>query len=78
MPTVLLYNGFRFFSYSNDHLPIHFHVEKQSAVAKFNLVPVELIKSSKFSAKQLKEIRSIIEAHLPLLIAKWNEYFTHQ
>lgn len=28
MPTILTTNGFRFFFYSNEHLPIHIHVEK--------------------------------------------------
>ncbi|WP_366938384.1 DUF4160 domain-containing protein [Algoriphagus sp.] len=28
MPTVYSENGFRFFFYSYDHLPVHIHVEK--------------------------------------------------
>ncbi|WP_339864042.1 DUF4160 domain-containing protein [uncultured Algoriphagus sp.] len=28
MPTVLRENGYRFFFYSNEHLPKHTHVEK--------------------------------------------------
>ncbi|MBE0499452.1 MAG: DUF4160 domain-containing protein [Campylobacterales bacterium] len=29
MPTVLRINGFRFFFFSDEHLPLHIHVEKR-------------------------------------------------
>ena len=44
MPNILLSNGFRFF-YSNEHEPAHVHVEKGDGVAKFNLIPVTLVKN---------------------------------
>ena len=77
MPTILSVNGFRFFFYSNDHLPIHIHIEKGGATAKFNLMPLEFVKSNKFSAKDLKEIRLIIEDNTNFLMEKWNEYFNN-
>jgi hypothetical protein len=49
--------GYRFFFYSNDHLPKHIHVEKAEKTAKFNLEPIELVASKKFSASELREIR---------------------
>ena len=51
MPTILTVKGFRFFFYSNDHSPMHIHVEKGDGTAKFNLFPVELIKSKRFTAR---------------------------
>jgi hypothetical protein len=39
MPTILELNGFRFFFYANEHLPIHVHVSKAGASAKVELVP---------------------------------------
>lgn len=75
MPTVLIEIGFRFFFYSNDHLPVHIHIEKNDCIAKFNLSPIELVHSKRFSAKDLKKIRIIIEANKELLNNKWNEYF---
>lgn len=43
MPTYFLFNGMRFFFYSNDHEPIHIHVTKakggREAKAKFNAIP---------------------------------------
>ena len=37
MPTVFVEDGFRFFFYSNDHVPIHVHVRKGQAEAVFNV-----------------------------------------
>ena len=61
MPTVINRDGFRFFFYSNEHLPKHIHVEKAEKTAKFNLEFVELIKSSRFNASELKQIRNLVE-----------------
>jgi hypothetical protein len=47
MPTILRVRGFRFFFYINDHAPMHVHVEKGEGTAKFNLDPVELVKSKR-------------------------------
>ena len=77
MPTILRINGDRFFFYSNDHLPIHIHVEKGDATAKYELMPVVLVRSKKFTAGELSEIRKLVEQNLELFINKWNEYF-HQ
>ena len=42
MPTLKITNGFRFFFYSNEHLPMHIHIEKGDGTAKFILLPLEL------------------------------------
>ena len=73
MPTILRANGFRFFIYSNEHLPLHIHVERGGATAKFNLEPLELVKSNGFKAQELKQIREIVDENLQLLREKWNE-----
>jgi hypothetical protein len=78
MPTVLLILGYRFFFYANDHLPKHIHVEKDGKTAKFNLIPVELVKSKKFNSAELKQIRNLVELNCELLIEKWDEYFNNQ
>ena len=74
MPTVLNKDGYRFFFYSNDHLPQHIHVEKADKTAKFIIEPIILIKSFKFSAKELRTIRAIIEANTELFKTKWDEH----
>jgi hypothetical protein len=48
MPTIFRKEGYRFFFYANDHLPVHVHIEKESSTAKFTIFPLELIKSKGF------------------------------
>ncbi len=78
MPTVLIFQGFRFFFYSNEHLPIHIHVEKDSKTAKYNILPIILVKNRGFDSKELKTIRLIIEENEALIKTSWNEYFNHK
>lgn len=76
MPTVLILRGFRFFFVSLDRgEPIHIHVEKDDAYAKYWLQPVRLAKSKGFSAKEMSTIRGIIEKHQKIFIRRWNEFF---
>jgi hypothetical protein len=75
MPTIINQNGYRFFFYSNDHLPRHIHIEKSGKTAKFNLNPIELVVSKKFSATELREIRILIQNNLKLLETRWDEHF---
>ena len=77
MPTVFNENGFRFFFYSNEHLPKHIHIEKAGKTAKFNIENVELVKSSGFNANELKQIRSLVELNQELLIDKWDGFFSN-
>ncbi len=77
MPTILRKFGYRFFFYSNEHLPVHIHIEKESKTAKFNLETFELMRSRKFKANELKEIRKLIEENEELFKHKWHEYFNN-
>lgn len=77
MPTVLRSNGYRFFFYSNEHLPIHIHVEKDYKTAKFLFDDFELIRSRGFNASELKEIRKLVTDNERLFKNKWNEYFNN-
>ena len=76
MPTIVIIDGFRFFFYSNEHLPKHIHVEKAEKTAKFDIEVVELTKSYRFSASELKLIRKLIEVNQELFIQKWDEFFS--
>jgi len=78
MPTVLKKRGYRFFFYSNDHSPVHIHIEKENCTAKFQLEPVKLLKSKGFSARDINEIRKFVTEHQEYLITKWNEYFNRK
>ena len=66
--------GFFFFSNENDE-PVHIHVEKGHAAAKFCLNPFELEYNFGFSSRELRQIKDLIDKNRLLFIQKWNEYF---
>ena len=73
---MLILRGFRFFFVSLDRgEPLHIHVERDDAYAKFWLKPVRLAKSKGFSASELGKIRSIVDRHLGLFERRWHEFF---
>ena len=79
MPTVLKVKGYRFFFYTNEHFPIHIHIEKDNKTAKFNLEPsIDLLYSRRFKAQELSEIRKLVNENVEFLIEKWNEYFNNK
>ncbi|MFN6090405.1 MAG: DUF4160 domain-containing protein [Cyclobacteriaceae bacterium] len=77
MPTILSINGIRFFFYANEHLPKHVHLEKGEATAKFNLFPVELVKSKRLKAHEINEIRKLVSENRQLFNDIWDEYFNN-
>jgi len=59
MPTVVRWNGYCFFFYSNEGLePKHIHVESGESTAKFWL---SLLITYDFSERQLAQIESYIQ-----------------
>ena len=77
MPTIFIIFGYRFQFYSNDHSPIHVHVIKGGAKAKYNLFPIELIENIGFKKSELKLIESIIEENVETISEHWNTYFNN-
>ncbi len=77
MPTIIKIKGYRFFFYVNDHSPSHIHVEKGDCTAKFGLDPCLLIKSKRFKAIEISEIRKIVFENLSTFKAKWDEHFNN-
>lgn len=75
MPTLFFLLGFRFFFWSNDHEPIHVHISKGDAEAKYNVVDLELIENYGFKKNELRLIESIIEENHDVIIERWHEYF---
>jgi hypothetical protein len=74
MPTVLIKRGYRFFFYINDHTPPHIHIEKERSTAKFDLKNAELIKSRRFNASEIAEIRKLVVENIELFKSKWDDY----
>lgn len=75
MPTLFRLFGFIFKFYSNEHEPIHIHVEKAGSSAKYSIAPVELVVNNGFKPAELKLIESIIEENQEVIAEHWNKYF---
>jgi hypothetical protein len=56
---------------------MHIHVEKGYGTAKFDLIPVELVKSKNFKASEINDVRKLVIEHQELFKDKWNEYFNN-
>jgi hypothetical protein len=76
MPTILRIDGYRFFFYSSDRAePVHIHVEKGGASAKFWLSPTRLQNSRGFLNNEINTIIGYIETNQELIVRSWNEFF---
>jgi hypothetical protein len=76
MPTIARIRGYRFFFFSLDRTePIHVHVDKGEAYAKYWLRPVALTRSRAFRSNELSEIQHIIEENADAFEEKWHEFF---
>jgi hypothetical protein len=76
MPTALRIGPHRFFFFSNEgDESAHIHVETGDNYAKFWLEPVILARSVGYSARELRQIREIVQDNKELLESKWHEHF---
>ncbi|QGM96752.1 DUF4160 domain-containing protein [Methylocystis parvus] len=78
MPVVFRHDGYKFFFYSNEgdpREPVHIHVRKGEAVAKFWIGPVNLAASDGFDAKTLRLLARLIEERSVLIERTWHDYF---
>lgn len=75
MPTLFYIFGMRFFFYSEEHLPIHIHVENADGRAKFNVEnDIELVSNKGLKEKDLKRAKEIIRMYRDEIIKKWKQY----
>ena len=62
MPKIFEKDGYRFFFYSNEHLPIHVHVRYGGGEAVFTVEErVELRESQGLNVKELGKAQSLAE-----------------
>ena len=76
MPTIKDIPGpYRFYFYSFDcNEPMHVHVRRERMVCKFWLEPVALAQNHGFSARELNQIRAIIQEELTKIQETWREH----
>lgn len=76
MPTVARIGPYRFFFYGNEsNEPVHIHVQRDSALAKYWLSPVALAASKGFAAHELSKIESIVRDNEETFRKAWDEFF---
>jgi len=74
MPTLLIQDGFKFFFYANEHLPVHVHVIRGNSYAKINLSDLRVVESFMKSA-ELKRSLEIVAEHRAEFMEEWNGFF---
>jgi len=79
MPTVFRQDGYRFFFYSNEgnpREPVHIHVIRDGAEAKFWVEPeVRLDRAHGFDARALRQLTDMVETHAGRIKEAWHEHF---
>ena len=75
MPTLFRYDGYRFYFYSNEHLPEHIHVENGEGYARIILETLEVTDSYSLTSKELKRITKLVKKHQQEIKGAWDEYF---
>ena len=79
MPKVFEWKGHRFHFFSFEGAPrepIHIHVAKPGAEAKFWLNPkVRLASSNNFTPLELRRLEKVIEQHRQEITESWNDFF---
>ena len=79
MPVVFRHKGYRFFFFSNEgdpREPMHVHVKKGEAIAKFWINPaVAVADAYRMDAAELRELARIAEENRGLIERSWNEHF---
>ena len=76
MPTVLNLLGMRFYFWSSEHEPIHIHVKKGDAEARFAIEPeITLTANMGFKPHELAIAEEVIKDNREFMIAYWKFYF---
>ena len=75
MPTLLFIFGLRFFFYSEEHLPIHVHVQNGDGKAKIDVLTGSVIENKGLKEKDLKRAVEAVKLYQEDFIEAWNEYF---
>lgn len=75
MPTVFEKDGYKFFFYSNEHLPPHVHVLKGGGEAVFIIDPeVELREAAGMKVRQLARAEELAKENQEIILKAWNEH----
>ncbi len=76
MPTVLRWEGFRFYFFSNEgsELP-HIHIDRDGNTAKFWLESPSVARNIGFSQRELRVLQEKVVEEQVAFLKAWREYF---
>ena len=74
MPTLLIYQGYKFFFYANDHPPAHIHVMKAGGWAKIELGSMRVVYSS-LKANEMRMVSLLLARHKNEFQEAWDDWF---
>lgn len=75
MPTFLFIFGLRFYFYSEEHLPIHVHVQNGDGKAKIDVETCTVVENRGIKPKDIKRAAEAVALYKEDIIRVWNEYF---
>jgi len=79
VPTVLRERGYRLLFFSNEgspREPVHAHVRRGGALAKFWLDPsIVLAEAYGFTSRELRELEGIVRRHEATIRSAWRDHF---
>lgn len=76
MPNIARIGPYRVYFYSHDRgEPPHVHVDRADWTAKFWLAPVSLAYNIGFRAKELRDIRRLVNEHVNEFREAWDDNF---
>ena len=76
MPTVLNLLGMKFYYWSREHEPVHIHVKKGDAEARFTIEPdIELIANMGLKPHELAIAEEVIKDNREYMIEHWKLFF---
>ncbi len=75
MPKIFEKDGYKFFFYSNEHLPVHVHVRRGGGEAVFDVEDaVELRESQHMKINELRKAQQLALENRDLIVEKWHEH----
>ncbi|MFZ4580276.1 MAG: DUF4160 domain-containing protein [Myxococcota bacterium] len=74
MPTLLAQEGFKFFFYANEHMPLHVHVTRGGGYAKIDLATLAVSDRHLRPADASRAV-AIAREHQAEFIRRWYEFF---
>ena len=79
MPVVFTWNGYRFHFFANEgnpREPLHIHVSRAGAKAKFWLYPdVKVEYNRGYETREIKRIAAVLIERRDEIEDKWNDFF---